>query len=212
MEIQNTDMKRHWLSLSICIVHKDIIGMQGNSSGLCISDSVGRSHGDVNSDSLLVQPVRCRITKKHLEEWMTHPAFLSTHPSNLLSCTAAIQLAKSNLIWSNCIYEECQCACGLTSCHRNALQGQAEGKGGHKRSLWIIESDYLVTYGWWLSGTAWQIVPSKNYTFSFLCCLFICLSPPDHPFSTYTYPSTFYVLVVVSSQSNFWGGLSSNVL
>lgn len=42
--------------------------MWGNSSELCISDAVGRSHGDVNSDSLLVEPERCRIAKKQREE------------------------------------------------------------------------------------------------------------------------------------------------
>lgn len=159
---------------------------------------MGRSHGDVNSDSLLVQPVRCRIAKNIWEEWTTHPAFPSTRLSNLLSCTAATQSVESN-----CVYEECQWACGLTLGHGNALQGHAEGKGGHKRSLWIIKSDYLVTYGWWLSGTAWEIVPSKNYTFSFLSCLFICLSLPDHPFSALH--SSLYLLC--PSTSKFSDGL-----
>lgn len=76
-----------------------------------------------------------------------------------------------------------QWACGLTSCLRNAFQGQAEGKGGHKRSLSIIVNDHLVKYGWWLSGSVWCMEESKNYTFSFLLCVLICLSPPDHPFS-----------------------------
>lgn len=53
---------------SVSTVQKDIIGMWRNSGELFISDVVGRSHGDVNSDSLLVQPERCRVTKKHRQE------------------------------------------------------------------------------------------------------------------------------------------------
>lgn len=40
----------------------------GNSTEMCISDAIGRFHGDVNSDSLLVQPDRCGIAKEHRQE------------------------------------------------------------------------------------------------------------------------------------------------
>lgn len=172
---------------------------------------MGRSHGDDNSDSLLVQPVRCRITKKHWEEWTTRPAFPSIHPPNLLSCTA-IHSVESDLFWSNCIYEERQWVCGLTSCHGNALQGQAEGKGGLKRSLWIIESDYLVTYGWWLSVRHDKLCQTR-ITLSHFCSVYLsafrCLTTPC---LQYTHPSSSSVLVLVTSQTNFWGSMSSKVM
>lgn len=53
---------------SVSTVQKDIIGMWRNSGESFISDAVGRSHGDVNSDSLLVHSERCRVTKKHRQE------------------------------------------------------------------------------------------------------------------------------------------------
>ena len=144
---------------------------------------MGRSHGDVNSDSLLAPPVRCSIAKKHQEEWTTRPV-LPLNPVPLTSCHASQRYSQSRQTWSGQTAFTKGVSGHVVWPHRNALQGQSEGKGGRERSLWIIKSDYLVTYGWWLSATAWSIVPSKNYTFSFLRCLFICLSPPDHLFST----------------------------
>lgn len=72
--------------------------MWGNTSELCISDAAGRSHGDVNSDSLLVEPERCRIAKKQREEWTTHSAVHSFRTPNILLHTAAVQSVKPNSI------------------------------------------------------------------------------------------------------------------
>lgn len=140
--------------------------MRANCIVLCITDAVGRSHGDVNCDSLLVQPVKCSIAKTHREEWTARPAFCSTPPCNLLSCATAIQFGQDKpglvtlYLWGALSVN------GHVVWPRvmgNVWQGQAEGKGGHERCFWIIESDYLVTYGWWLSGngmincTKWEL-------------------------------------------------------
>lgn len=50
-----------------------------------ISDALGRFHGDVNSGSLLVQPARCGIAKKHRQERTTGSASGSAVPFVLFS-------------------------------------------------------------------------------------------------------------------------------
>lgn len=125
--------------------------MWANSSELCISDAVGCSHGDVNCDSLLVQLVQCRIAKTHWEEWTARPASLSILPSHLLSCTAAIQSVKSNLVWLHCIYEELKVSVGmwfdLVSWERSTRAGRGKGR----------TREIPLNYWEWLFGDLWLV-------------------------------------------------------
>lgn len=174
---------------------------------------MGRSHGDVNSDSLLVHPERCRITKKHWKEWTTHPAVPSIHPSNLSPCTTAAQSVKSNkLVWSTCIHEDCQCACGLTLCHGKAFKGRQRGREGTRDP-----SELLRAIIWWLMvggcqarhDKLWQARIALSHCFAVYLSAFLC---PTTPSLTYPHPSISSVLVLVSSQTNFWGNMPSKVL
>lgn len=121
-----------WLH-SVSIVQDGIIGMWATSSELCVSDAVGRSHGDVNCDSLLVQAVRCRSAKKHWEE--------RTMPR--LTCCHVPQSVKSN-----CIYEELTMALAMWfdlmswECVTRASKG--EGR------TWEIPLNYCKRFFWWL--------------------------------------------------------------
>lgn len=78
-------------------------------------------------------------------------------------------------------------------------------------------SELLRVIIWWLMVGGCQVQHDKlcqaRITLSRFCAVylsaFLCLTTPSLP---YTHPSTSSVLAFVTSQTNFWGGMSSKVL
>lgn len=135
--------------LNVSRVQEDIIGMWLNSSELCISDAVGRSHGDVNCESLLVQLLGCR---RHTGRNERHILLLSPPSrSNLLSCTAAIQSVKSNPVWLHCIYEELRVSTGMWF-DRVSWECIARADGGEGRTREIPAN-----YWEWFFDDLWLV-------------------------------------------------------
>lgn len=165
--------------------------MWENSSVLCIRDAVVRSHGDVNSDSLLVQSDRCRIAMKYWKEWK-HNLYLPPpiRPSNLFLCTLAVK-ANLDQFWSNWnfLYEECWSACGLTLCLFKDRQRGRECKRDPSESLRVII--------WWLMVGGCQIQRDKLWQarITLSCGSTVYLS--DHSFCI---PSSLYFLCPCTSK------------
>lgn len=94
-----------------------------------ISDALGRFHGDVNSDSLLVQPARCGIAKKHRQERTTGSASGSAVS---LSCSPATQHARPGRSPGALVEPVCT---RVDLLPLGYVQGQAKGTEEQKRSL-----------------------------------------------------------------------------
>lgn len=176
-------------------------------------DTVGRSHGDVNCDSLLVQLLRCRTAGRHEQHFLLFhkplPTPTATPKSVVLPCwNAASQVKRSAFTGS------LKCLCGhVVWPHVMGMLYKGRHRGREDRRE---PSELLRVIIWWLMAGGCQIRYDK------LCQARITLS---HFYSVYlsaflslttlpllnTYPTSLSVLVLVSFQTNF-KGMSSKVL
>lgn len=132
--------------------------MLADSIVFCISDAVGRSHGDVNCDSLLVQPVRGRITNTHTGR-NERRVLLFSPPLPVTCCHAPQQYSwSSQTLSAYTVFMrrfKCQWACGLTLCHGKCATRTGRGEG----RTWEMPLNYWE----WLFGDLWLVAVRERH-------------------------------------------------